>query len=273
LYSNLRFVISASLVGCAGLIAVLALLPATFEERLLASEEVSAQPCSEHTWWHFDRNCLSRRGMPWAAEPTGTVPSAAESAPEQAVIETQSSPSAAEGMANATEATAPPPDAAAPPVIAQEPAPAMQRSDVTAPQKEASAPPVATEPPLASEPPPVTAERHIPKQRTEHSRHAVPVAPQAHEKRRVATPAVEPQTRAAAAKKAAEPQTPAAAPKKTVREDRGAKQADEALNAVRKFQDNLRDIPVSSYAGDGTRRTIMIRPTSIQDVYYYSAPR
>jgi hypothetical protein len=42
LYSNLRFVISASLVGCAGLIAVLALLPATFEERLLASDEVSA---------------------------------------------------------------------------------------------------------------------------------------------------------------------------------------------------------------------------------------
>ena len=33
------------------------------------------------------------------------------------------------------------------------------------------------------------------------------------------------------------------------------------------------DIPVSAYAADGTRRTIVIRPTSIQDVYYYSAPR
>jgi hypothetical protein len=30
---------------------------------------------------------------------------------------------------------------------------------------------------------------------------------------------------------------------------------------------------VSAYAADGTRRTIVIRPTSIQDVYYYSAPR
>src|SRR5262249_37390987 len=71
------------------------------------------------------------------------------------------------------------------------------------------------------------------------------------------------------ARPATEPQTPAPAPKKTAREDRGAKQADEALNAVRKFQDNLRDIPVSSYAGDGTRRTITIRPTSIQDVYLF----
>jgi len=44
LYSNLRFVISAALVGCAALVAVLAFLPATFEERLLASEEISGQP-------------------------------------------------------------------------------------------------------------------------------------------------------------------------------------------------------------------------------------
>jgi hypothetical protein len=42
---------------------------------------------------------------------------------------------------------------------------------------------------------------------------------------------------------------------------------------VRRFGDHLRDIPVSSYSADGTRRDIVIRPTSIQDVYYYSAPR
>ncbi len=148
----------------------------------------------------------------------------------------------------------------APPVVAEEPAGTTQRSDITAPQpavpqQEVSSPPVATEPP-----PPVTAERHVPKPHAEPSRHAAPAAPQLHEKRHVARPAVE-------------PQTPALAPKKTARENRGAKQTDEALNAVRRFQDNLRDIPVSSYAGDGTRRTIVIRPTSIQDVYYYSAPR
>ena len=64
------------------------------------------------------------------------------------------------------------------------------------------------------------------------------------------------------------------APKKVVRRDRAAKRpASEALSAVRRFGDNLRDIPVSAYGADGTRRTIVIRPTSIQDVYYYSAPR
>jgi hypothetical protein len=78
-----------------------------------------------------------------------------------------------------------------------------------------------------------------------------------------------------AAKPAAEAQPRAAAAKKPASEARAAKQrpATEALNALRRFQDNLHDIPVSAYAGDGTQRTIVIRPTSIQDVYYYSAPR
>src|SRR5262249_18245663 len=78
-----------------------------------------------------------------------------------------------------------------------------------------------------------------------------------------------------------QPPPRAGAAKAAAREDRGTKPskqaankpANEALNAVRRFQDNLRDIPVSSYAADGTPRTIVIRPTSIQDVYYYSAPR
>jgi hypothetical protein len=47
----------------------------------------------------------------------------------------------------------------------------------------------------------------------------------------------------------------------------------EALRTVRKFDDRLQDIPVSAYAADGSRREIVIRPTSIQDVYYYSVPR
>src|SRR5262249_32976965 len=120
---------------------------------------------------------------------------------------------------------------------------APPQQDAPAPQQEASAPPAAAEPPT-----PVSAERHIPKAHTMPSRHAAPATPPLHDKRRVAKPA-------------AERQTPAPAPKKTAHEDRGAKQTDEALNAVRKFQDNLRDIPVSSYASDGTRRTIVIRPS------------
>jgi hypothetical protein len=81
------------------------------------------------------------------------------------------------------------------------------------------------------------------------------------EERPTAKPAIEAQSRLPALKKAA-------------RRDRTAKRpANEALNAVRKFGDTLHDIPVSAYAADGTRRRIVIRPTSIQDVYYYSAPR
>jgi hypothetical protein len=77
-----------------------------------------------------------------------------------------------------------------------------------------------------------------------------------------------------AAKPAVDAQTRLPARKKIARRDRAAKRpTGEALNAVRTFGDNLHDIPVSSYAADGTPRKIVIRPTSIQDVYYYSAPR
>jgi hypothetical protein len=87
--------------------------------------------------------------------------------------------------------------------------------------------------------PPVADERHVAKQRSvTRPRHAA--APPVAAERRVAKPVVESQPSAA---------------KKTTREARGA------------------NIPVSSYAADGTQRTIVIRPTSIQDVYYYSAPR
>jgi hypothetical protein len=46
------------------------------------------------------------------------------------------------------------------------------------------------------------------------------------------------------------------------------RRAREALGLVRSFGDNLSDVPATSYAFDRTRRTV-IRPTSIQDVYFY----
>jgi hypothetical protein len=61
--------------------------------------------------------------------------------------------------------------------------------------------------------------------------------------------------------------------KKTAHRTPDKQRKNEALNSVRRFGDTLRDIPVNAYAADGTRRTIHIRPTSIQDVYYYSQPR
>jgi hypothetical protein len=69
-------------------------------------------------------------------------------------------------------------------------------------------------------------------------------------------------------------QTRAPLAKRVARGDRTVKRpTSEALNAVRKFDDPRPEIPANSYAADGTPRRIVIRPTSIQDVYYYSAPR
>jgi hypothetical protein len=301
LYSNLRFVACASLVAAASLVGVLALFPDALEELLVANTEISDPPaasCQQQEWWQLDRSCLSRRGMPWAAGPqvssavTVEVPSAAEGASEQALTENRSAATAPVETPQQNEATtpvetaqrsevaAPQQETPAPPPVAEErqigkpgsethkpekthqpetPAPApvaedrqisTQRSEVATPQQETPAPP------------PVAVERHTAKQRSAVVASQPETPPPAAEGRRAAKPAVEAQPRAAAAKKAAPG-------------DRAAKQrsTNEALNAVRRFQDNLRDIPVSAYAADGTRRTIVIRPTSIQDVYYYSAPR
>jgi hypothetical protein len=90
---------------------------------------------------------------------------------------------------------------------------------------------------------------------------ATPMQPPAVEETHVARPAIKAKARLPALKK-------------TARRDRVAKRhTNEALNSVRRFGDNLHDIPASAYAADGTRRRIVIRPTSIQDVYYYSVPR
>jgi hypothetical protein len=71
----------------------------------------------------------------------------------------------------------------------------------------------------------------------------------------------------------AKPKTRREHPKKTAHRNPDKRRTNEALNSVRRFGDSLRDIPVNAYAADGTRRTIPIRPRSIQDVYYYSVPR
>ena len=278
MYSNLRFVASASLVALASLVGVLALFPDALEELVVASAETPDSPATacKQDWRRFDPSCLSRRGMPWIAPSSDSnaiaVPSAGEIAPAPPVTESPSAAAAPAEPGPQSEAAAPQQGTPAPVAEERQSPTPTQRSEAA--QQETLAPaPVAEEqhieeqrrqataPPQEASPPPVAEERHIPKQRRDVAaprRETPPVA----EGRRAAKPATEAQPRAAAAKKPAS-------------EDRAAKQrpVTEALNAVRRFQDNLHDIPVSAYAADGTRRTIVIRPTSIQDVYYYSAPR
>ena len=211
-----------------------------------------------------------------ATTPVETAQRSEVAAPQQ---ETPAPPPVAEERQIAkprSEATAPPQDTPTPPPVAEERQIAKPQSETTAHQPETPAPaPVAVERQISTQrsevaapqqetpaPPPVAVERHTAKQRSAVVAPQPETPPPAAVGRRAAKPAAEAQPRAAAAKKAAPGH-------------RAAKQrsTNEALNAVRRFQDNLRDIPVSAYAADGTRRTIVIRPTSIQDVYYYSAPR
>src|SRR5262249_28593093 len=203
------------------------------------------------------------------------VPPAAGGTPEQLWRDNQPAAPTPAQMTQQNEARAPQQETPALPPVAEERQIPAQRSEVAAPPQETPAPPPLAEeqhigeqrreaaaPQQETSPsPPVVGERHIPKPRREAmapGRERPPAA----EARRVPNPAAEAQLRAAA-------------PKKPASEDRAAKQrpTNEALNAVRRFQDDLRDIPVSAYTADGTRRTIVIRPTSIQDVYYYSTPR
>lgn len=60
--------------------------------------------------------------------------------------------------------------------------------------------------------------------------------------------------------------------KRTARRERTAeRRTHKALSAMRRFEDSRRDSPMSAYAAEGPPHRIIIRPTSIQDVYYYSA--
>jgi hypothetical protein len=265
LYSHLRFVTAASLIAFAGLIAVgvPALLLSADRQPVVARADIpdpSTTSCKQQDWLNFDPNCwfrrdLSGRDMPWTAGRTAPnaakveVASAAQKAAERPLTEVQHT---------ATVAQESVPQASAPQEVAHASVPKASVPQEPAPQAAVPQEP----PPQATAPQAATLQEPV-----QQSKLTAPVQE---------TPAVQPPAtkQRHAAKPATEAPAPLPAPKKTARRDRTPKRpTTEALNAVRKFGDNLRDIPVSSYAADGTPKKIVIRPTSIQDVYYYSAPR
>jgi hypothetical protein len=200
-YSHLRIATSTSLIAFGIIIGVdgLALFGPAVERSFVTKTEISKpteMDCDQQTWWHFDRDCLSRIGAPWVAEyeppKAGTVDEV-NNAPEQPLTETQSA---------ATMGTTG----------------SMQQTDVTAHE------------------------------------HETPVQLSGTEERHVVKPPTEVKTRRHVQKVARRAKRP----------------TNEALNTIRKFGDNLHDTPVTAYAADGTPRRVVIRPTSIQGVYYYS---
>ncbi len=228
---RLRFVISASLIAFGSIIGVSALalfLPVSERPRVPGTEipDAPASLCERQAWLNLDRNCLSRRDLPWVAGQGTSRPVVVEAPPAAEDVREQPS---TERQRTAR-------------------APLEPASDMTAPERSSPVPP------------PAVAEQRIAKPAIESQ-----VAP--------------PPRNAAAERHVAKPviasQVAPAPPKKVVRSGRAARRpTDEALKTVRRFGgETLHDIPVSAYAADGTRRSIVIRPTSVQDVYYYSVPR
>jgi hypothetical protein len=240
MYAFVRFVAAAALVILPGVVGIgaLALLIFPVERPLVATAERSGLPaasCQEL----FDRDCLSGRELPQDAPPRTANADPAAPVPQ---ADGASVPPATEDVAGL-------PPAAPSKVPAPVPAAPAERTAAAQPpvaQPESQPPSVA--PPPVTPPSEALAPRPAP-------------APSAAAERQQAKPAILPVSRPAAAKKSA-------------RRDRPAKPAaNEALTAMRRFGGASSEIPVNAYAPDGTQRTIVIRPTSIQDVYYYSAPR
>ena len=257
MYSFVRFAAAASLIAFGGIVTIgaLALIPSVAQRVLVAGGEMSrppAIPCERQTSLGFDPDCSSvtpQRDLPRMAGYGGLsaltgeapAPAPAEKAPEKPVTETERPAAAPVPQESARQAaiTAPERPAAVPQGSARQ-------AVITAPERPATVSQESARQAVITAPERVT-----------------PVSPPATEQRPSPKPMIKAQARPPAAKK-------------VVRRDQAAKRStSEALRTVRRFgdRDTLQDIPVSSYAADGQQRTIVIRPTSVQDVYYYSVRR
>jgi hypothetical protein len=292
LYSHLRFVIAVALIAFGSVIAVGVPVLFVSVDRPLITAEMADPPadssCTQQSWRLFDRNCLSRRGLPWVVARAGSDPGTIEvpSEPDSKAAEQSSTDS----RQAATIPQEPTPLPSVPqPSVHQDSEPQLFVPRVSVPQsftRRDSVPRDVT----PQEPTPQDSARNdtaseksavqnvAPQELTpqEAASQESPADPPVQQREVAAPVRATPAQRPAAEERHAAQPTTGAQPrmpiaKRTARRDRTTKPpANEALNAVRKFGDTLPEIPANSYAADGTPRKIVIRPTSIQDVYYYS---
>ncbi len=292
MYSHLRFVIAAALIAFGSVIAVGVPVLFLSVDRPLITAEMTDPPadssCTQQSWRLFDRNCLSRRGLPWVVARAGSDPGTVEvpSEPDSKAAEQSSTDS----RQAATIPHEPTPLPSVPQPSAQQDAePQLFVPRVSVPQsftRRDSVPRDVT----SQEPTPQDSARNDTALETSAVQNVAPqeltpqeaasqesLAGRPVQQREVAAPVrATPAQRPAAEERHAAQPTAGAQPrmpiaKRTARRDRTTKPPpNEALNAVRKFGERLPEIPANSYAADGTPRKIVIRPTSIQDVYYYS---
>jgi hypothetical protein len=291
LYSHMHFITAASFVAFGGLIGVGVPILLVSERPLVAKADISdspASPCKQQAWLQFDRNCLSKRDLPWTAgrgvSSTSNVDVRAEPdpAPEQPLTDSRHAAAATpesvpqEAMSGTPMSPVPGPwepvlrKSTPPDFVLQGLAPQESASQKPAPQEPVSkeqAGQAATQEPAAQPPTP---------RRNRTVRAALAPRSAAVEQRGAKSST----DKSSTDKPATDTQASLPAAKKPIRSGRIARRStNEALNVVRRFGDSPRDIPVRAYAGNGTRvggrpgLPLDIRPTSIQDVYYYSVPR
>jgi hypothetical protein len=262
------------------------------ERPLVAKADISdspAAPCKQQAWLQFDRSCLSKRDLPWTIgrgvsnTSTAEIRAEPDPAPEQPVTESRHA-AAAPSESVPQEAMSATPMSPAPgswePVLRKSTPPDFVLRGL-APHEPASQEPRSQEP--------VTGQTATPEAMTQEPAAQPPTPRRSRTVRAALAPrsaAVEQRgaksstDKSSTDKSSTDTQASLPTAKKPIRSGRIAKRStNEALSIVRRFGDSPRDIPVSAYAGNGTRvggrpgPPLDIRPTSIQDVYYYSVPR
>jgi hypothetical protein len=277
LHSYVRFAAAAALIAFGGIIGAgaIALVPAALERiPAIRAEGPPENACDPQTRLPWDRSCQMATASP--QQPPASAPreaanvAAAEVPPPARTVEVPPPARTVEVPSPARTVDVPSPartvEVPAPARTTPEPPVRDSARAATARQAAAGEPPTfepsLLAPPTGGTPSTFTSSPPVP-----------PTLPADAAPQSAAVPAVAAQPRAPAANESA---PRASAAKKASRREQTAKRStntNEALGVVRRFGETLPEIPVRSYAPDGTQRTIVIRPTNIQDSYYYSAPR
>jgi hypothetical protein len=296
-YSYLRVIQCAALISFGVIIGVGVppLLVTAIQRPLVGKAGISdgpAVPCDRHVLLRSDQNCLRgtmpRRDMPWATavevasiaenvpehpltenrdaapmprEPRQGEWSGTENTPERPLAEIQD-PTVPQELAQGDETKEPKEATSVSPAAPTIAAPAIDDRSKADTVGIASVTQSSSEKPLAENPDAAAVSQQLARESDiDGPERAMPASPAAGEKRHGPS-------------KDARVRVPASKNKTSDRADRAAKRStDESVRAVRRFGDALQDIPISAYAPDGAQRRIVIRPRSVQDVYYYSVPR
>jgi hypothetical protein len=252
LYRYLRLVTCACLIGFTGIVALGAagLIYRSDERAKVPPPQAGAFACALQSWPHLDQGCLSRRSAPPVMEagPTqgrgaSAVRAAAHAAPD-----------------NATE----PRPSAPPRAIAAMPADPVPQTNAETPEKTVRQPsPVEKVQPAAPPSQPQTSAAAPALSEAQHEAAPRDRAGGAPERRASHVP-----------KESVKPKAHERHGKKTARRELGAKRlATRGSRPERRPGETWRDDAMGAYATDTMQRPIPVRPTSVQDLYYYSRPR